>query len=158
MRNTLKAFYMTYTKITYSLGIVGLTPFIIGVALSLHQYEIYGVSGVAIFTTYSLAILCFLAGSLWGQVLKIPFSSNNQKILIATNILVVIGWAASLTSAKFLVAGIIVLGLTFAGIAFLEVKLFKHSAVLQDGAYARLRFILTNLVLAAHAAMVIIHV
>ena len=149
--------YMTYTKITYSLGIAGLIPFIIGGALSLFQYEISGVSGVVIFTTYSLAILCFLAGSLWGQVLKVPFSSNNQKVLIATNLLVVIGWAASLTSAKFLVPGIIVLGLTFAGIAFLEVKLFKHSAVLQDGAYARLRFVLTNLVLAAHAGMVIIH-
>ena len=76
---------------------------------------------------------------------------------MATNLLVVIGWAASLASARFLVPGIIVLGLTFAGIAFLEVKLFKHSAVRQDGAYARLRFVLTNLVLAAHAGMVIIH-
>ena len=157
MRGATEAIYMTYTKITYSLGIVGLTPFIIGVALSLFQYEISGVSGVVIFTTYSLAILCFLAGSLWGQVLQVPFSSNNRKILMATNLLVVIGWAASLASARFLVPGIIVLGLTFAGIAFLEVKLFKHSAVHQDGAYARLRFALTNLVLAAHAGMVIIH-
>ena len=148
---------MTYTKITYSLGIVGLTPFIIGIMLSMLQYEISGISGVVIFTTYSLAILCFLSGSLWGQVLKVPFSSNNQKILIATNLLVVIGWAASLASARFLVPGRIVLGLTFAGIAFLEVKLFKHSAVRQDGAYARLRFVLTNLVLAAHAGMVIIY-
>ena len=149
---------MPYTKITYSLGTIGLAPFILGVIFSLFQYERFGLSGVVIFTTYSLAILCFLAGSLWGQVLKGPFSTYNQKILVATNILVVIGWAACLASPNFLVPSIVVLGLMFAGIAFLEVKLFRHSTARQDGSYARLRFFLTNLVLAAHAGMVVIHV
>ena len=149
---------MSYSNITYILGIAGLTPFILGVILSILDYELSGVPGVAIFTTYSLAILCFLAGSLWGQVLKVPVSSNNQKILIATNVLVVIGWVAYLASEEFFITSIIVLGFTFAGIVFLEVKLFKNSTASQDGTYARLRFVLTNLVLAAHAGMIIIHV
>ena len=149
---------MSYSNTTYILGIAGLTPFILGVILSILEYEVSGVPGVTIFTTYSLAILCFLAGSLWGQVLKVPVSSNNQKILIATNVLVVIGWVAYLASEEFFITSIIVLGFTFAGIVFLEVKLFKNSTASQDGTYARLRFVLTNLVLAAHAGMVIIHV
>jgi len=149
---------MSYSKITYSLGIMGLTPFFIGLLLSLIQYELSGISGVVIFITYSLAILCFLAGSLWGQVLKGSFSPFDQKILIATNILVVIGWVAFLVSTKFLISSIIVLALMFAGIAFLELKLVRHSTAYKDGSYARLRFFLTNLVLAAHAGMVLIHV
>ena len=78
--------------------------------------------------------------------------------MIATNVLVVVGWVAYLASEEFFITSIIVLGFTFAGIVFLEVKLFKNSTASQDGTYARLRFVLTNLVLAAHAGMVIIHV
>ena len=122
------------------------------------QHDIIGISGEAIFTTYSLAILCFLAGAIWGQVLKVPFSQAHQRNLIITNILVVIGWTAFLTSQKFYVLSVTVLTLGFAGVFFLEFYLFKLSTTRQDRQYARLRVVLTSVVIAAHSGMLVIHV
>ena len=149
---------MSFTKVTYGLGSLGLIPFIAGLILSAGQNDILGISGEAIFITYSLAILCFLAGAVWGQVLKVQFSHAHQRILIITNILVVIGCAASLTSQKFYVLSVIVLTLGFTGVFFLEFNLFKLSTTRQDRQYARLRVILTGLVIAVHSGMLVIHV
>ena len=149
---------MSYTKVTYGLGSLGLVPFIAGLILSAMQHDIIGISGEAIFTTYSLAILCFLAGAIWGQVLKVPFSQAHQRNLIITNILVVIGWTAFLTSQKFYVLSVTVLTLGFAGVFFLEFYLFKLSTTRQDRQYARLRVVLTSVVIAAHSGMLVIHV
>ena len=149
---------MSYTKVTYGLGSLGLLPFIAGLILSATQHDIIGISGEVIFITYSLAILCFLAGAVWGQVLKVPFSHAHQRILIITNILVVIGCAASLTSQKFYVLSVIVLTLGFTGVFFLEFNLFKLSTTRLDRQYARLRVILTGLVIAVHSGMLVIHV
>ena len=149
---------MSYTKVTYGLGSLGLLPFIAGLILSATQHDIIGISGEAIFITYSLAILCFLAGAVWGQVLKVPFSHAHQRILIITNLLVVIGWTAFLTSQKFYVLSITVLNLGFAGVFFLEFNLFKLSTTRQDRQYARLRVILTGFVIAVHSGMLVLHV
>ena len=149
---------MSYTKVTYGLGSLGLIPFVAGLILSARQHDIIGISGEAIFTTYSLAILCFLAGAIWGQVLKVPFSQAHQRNLIITNILVVIGWTAFLTSQKFYVLSVTVLTLGFAGVFFLEFYLFKLSTTRQDRQYARLRVVLTSVVIAAHSGMLVIHV
>ena len=74
-----------------------------------------------------------------------------------TNILVVIGWAAFLTSQKFYVVSVTVLTLGFAGVFLLEFNLFKLSTTRQDRRYGRLRVILTGLVIAAHSGMLVIH-
>tara|TARA_Y100001970_G_scaffold191819_1_gene233158 strand:- start:4137 stop:4586 length:450 start_codon:yes stop_codon:yes gene_type:complete len=149
---------MSYTKVTYGLGSLGLIPFVAGLILSARQHDIIDISGESIFITYSLAILCFLAGVVWGQVLKVPSSHAHQRILIITNILVVIGWAAVLTSQKFYVLSVTVLTLGFVGVFFLEFTLFKLSTTRQDRQYARLRVILTGLVIAVHSGMLVIHV
>ena len=148
---------MSYTKVTYGLGSLGLLPFIAGLVLSARQHDIIGISGEAIFFTYSMAILCFLAGAVWGQVSKVPFSHAHQRILIISNILVVIGWTAFLTSQKFYVVSVTVLTLGFAGVFLLEFNLFKLSTTRQDRQYGRLRVILTGLVIAAHSGMLVIH-
>ena len=149
---------MSYTKVLTHLGFLGLFPFFAGLVLSAMQYDIYGISGVTIFTTYSLAILCFLAGAVWGQILKVEASPTYQMNLIMTNVLVVIGWFAFFTSQTLYVFGIIVSAVAYVGILFLEFNLFKVSTTRQNDQYCRLRIILTSIVVAAHAGMVVIHV
>ena len=149
---------MGYMKTIHCLGFLGLLPFLCGLMLSATQYEIYGISGETVFATYSLAILCFLAGAVWGQILKIEASHAYQKNLIMTNVLVVIGWIAFLTSQTLYVIGTIVLSIVFVGIFFLELNLFRVFTTRQNGQYARLRIILTCIVVAAHGGMVAIHV
>ena len=148
---------MTYNKVFNSLGALGFIPFGIGIVLTLIEADFLGINGIDIFTSYSLAILCFLSGSLWGQILKDEFFARNKKALVMTNVLVVAGWSASLASEKFSIISLIVLGLAFCGILLLEISLFRQSVVSLNRNYARLRFTLTALVLSGHVGMVVIH-
>ena len=148
---------MTYNKVFNSLGALGFIPFGIGIVLTLIEADFLGINGVDVFTSYSLAILCFLSGSLWGQILKDEFFARNKKALVMTNVLVVAGWSASLASEKFSIISLIVLGLAFCGILLLEISLFRQSVVSLNRDYARLRFTLTALVLSGHVGMVVIH-
>ena len=125
--------------------------------MTLIEADFLGINGVDVFTSYSLAILCFLSGSLWGQILKDEFFARNKKALVMTNVLVVAGWSASLASEKFSIISLIVLGLAFCGILLLEIFLFRQSVVSLNREYARLRFTLTALVLSGHVGMVVIH-
>ena len=148
---------MTYNKVFNSLGALGFIPFGIGIVLTLIEADFLGINGIDIFTSYSLAILCFLSGSLWGQILKDEFFDRNKRALVMTNVLVVAGWSASLASEKFSIISLIVLGLAFCGILLLEISLFRQSVVSLNRDYARLRFTLTALVLSGHVGMVVIH-
>ena len=148
---------MTYNKVFNSLGALGFIPFGIGIVLTLIEADFLGINGIDIFTSYSLAILCFLSGSLWGQILKDEFFDRNKRALVMTNVLVVAGWSASLASEKFSIISLIVLGLAFCGILLLEIFLFRQSVVSLNRDYARLRFALTALVLSGHVGMVVIH-
>ena len=148
---------MTYNSVFNSLGALGLVPFGLGIVLTLIEADFLGISGVDIFTSYSLAILCFLSGSLWGQILKDDFFAHNKIALVMTNVLVVAGWIASLAAEKFSIISLIALGLAFCGILLLEIFLFRQSVVSLNRAYARLRFTLTALVLSGHVGMVVIH-
>ena len=148
---------MTYNSVFNSLGALGSLPFGLGIVLTLIEADFLGISGVDIFTSYSLAILCFLSGSLWGQILKDDFFARNKIALVMTNVLVVAGWIASLAAEKFSIISLISLGLAFCGILLLEIFLFRQSAVSLNRDYARLRFTLTALVLSGHVGMVVIH-
>ena len=148
---------MTYNKVFNSLGALGFIPFGIGIVLTLIEADFLGINGIDIFTSYSLAILCFLSGSLWGQILKDEFFARNKIALVMTNVLVVAGWSASLASENFSIVSLIALGLAFCGILLLEIFLFRQSVVSLSRDYARLRFTLTALVLSGHVGMVVIH-
>ena len=148
---------MTYNSVFNSLGALGLVPFGFGIVLILIEADFLGINGVDIFTSYSLAILCFLSGSLWGQILKDEFFARNKIALVMTNVLVVAGWSASLASENFSIVSLIALGLAFCGILLLEIFLFRQSVVSLSRDYARLRFTLTALVLSGHVGMVVIH-
>ena len=148
---------MTYNNVFNSLGVLGLLPFGFGIVLTLIEADFFGINGVDIFTSYSLAILCFLSGSLWGQILKDEFFDRNKRALVMTNVLVIAGWSASLVSEEFSIISLIVLGIAFCGVFLMEIFLIRQSAMSLNRDYARLRFTLTTLVLSGHVGMVVIH-
>ena len=148
---------MTYNRVFNTLGVLGLLPFGFGIVLTLLEMDFFGINGVDIFTSYSLAILCFLSGSLWGQILKGEFFDRNKRALVMTNVLVVAGWSASLASEEFSIISLIVLGIAFCGVFLMEIFLIRQSAMSLNRDYARLRFTLTALVLSGHVGMVVIH-
>ena len=148
---------MTYNRVFNTLGALGLLPFGFGIVLTLLETDFFGINGFDIFTSYSLAILCFLSGSLWGQILKGEFFDRNKRALVMTNVLVVAGWSASLASEEFSIISLIVLGIAFCGVFLMEIFLIRQSAMSLNRDYARLRFTLTALVLSGHVGMVVIH-
>ena len=148
---------MTYNRVFNTLGVLGLLPFGFGIVLTLLEMDFFGINGFDIFTSYSLAILCFLSGSLWGQILKGEFFDRNKRALVMTNVLVVAGWSASLASEEFSIISLIVLGIAFCGVFLMEIFLIRQSAMSLNRDYARLRFTLTALVLSGHVGMVVIH-
>ena len=148
---------MTYNRVFNTLGVLGLLPFGFGIVLTLLETDFFGINGFDIFTNYSLAILCFLSGSLWGQILKGEFFDRNKRALVMTNVLVVAGWSASLASEEFSIISLIVLGIAFCGVFLMEIFLIRQSAMSLNRDYARLRFTLTALVLSGHVGMVVIH-
>lgn len=96
-------------RLTQSLGYAGLLPFA-GFALGLWLLEGY-VHALSMqgFLVYSLAILCFLAGSLWGSA---PQHAERARIprLLVSNGVVIFAVLAFLTAQPLIAAMLLMLG------------------------------------------------
>ena len=105
-----------------------------------------------IFVGYSVVILAFLSGSLWGKVLDQADSIPSKVILVTSNLIALLGWASiglsnySLVIATLGLGYILILSLEyrFAGLLFGDIS---HT-------YFKLRFKLTSIVLLTHGLMV----
>jgi hypothetical protein len=73
-----------------ALGYAGLIPFL-AAALALWWLE-GALSGLAqrVFLVYSLAILCFLGGTLWGSAAAVPAPQQAARVLLS-NFVVIVG-------------------------------------------------------------------
>lgn len=74
----------------------GLTPFVIGLGLHFWGTVFFGFTGPEIFTTYSVVILSFLCGILWGRSLHAD--ENKLLYLIFSNVFALCAWAALLNN------------------------------------------------------------
>lgn len=136
--------------ITQGLGFAGLLPFyatVLGFAYLTDYPQSLSVQG---FITYSLAILCFLSGALWGQASQI---SGREQILrrVISNGLVIFAVAAVLTAQAMLAGVLLMLG--YLGLLWYERRLGDT-----EQWYGRLRFQLTAGVVIAHLLYVWLHV
>ncbi|MCB5357845.1 DUF3429 domain-containing protein [Vibrio lentus] len=87
----------TQTRNTMAkLGYMGLIPFLFGLLLSLTDSQFFGLSGETLFITYSVVILSFLSGILWGNGIENFESQSSNKALILSNVIVLVAWLAVL--------------------------------------------------------------
>ncbi|ARP38780.1 DUF3429 domain-containing protein [Vibrio syngnathi] len=87
----------TQTRNTMAkLGYMGLIPFLFGLLLSLTDSQFLGLSGETLFITYSVVILSFLSGILWGNGIENFESQSSNKALILSNVIVLAAWLAVL--------------------------------------------------------------
>ncbi len=103
----------TQTRNTMAkLGYMGLIPFLFGLLLSLTDSQLLGLSGETLFITYSVVILSFLSGILWGNGIENFESQTSNKALILSNVIVLIAWLAMLLGEQkeFLTTLILILG------------------------------------------------
>ncbi|MBT9242961.1 DUF3429 domain-containing protein [Vibrio splendidus] len=94
------------------LGYMGLIPFLFGLLLSLTDSQFFSLSGETLFITYSVVILSFLSGILWGNGIENFESQSSNKALILSNVIVLAAWLAVLLGEQqeFLTTLILILG------------------------------------------------
>ncbi|MCK8076700.1 DUF3429 domain-containing protein [Vibrio sp. 1CM2L] len=103
----------TQTRNTMAkLGYMGLIPFLFGLLLSLTDSQVFSLSGETLFITYSVAILSFLSGILWGNGIENFESQSSKKALILSNVIVLAAWLAVLLGEQqeFLTTLILIIG------------------------------------------------
>ncbi|MEZ8157987.1 DUF3429 domain-containing protein [Vibrio splendidus] len=103
----------TQTRNTMAkLGYMGLIPFLFGLLLSLTDSQFFSLSGETFFITYSVVILSFLSGILWGNGIENFESQSSNKALILSNVIVLAAWLAVLLGEQqeFLTILILILG------------------------------------------------
>ncbi len=94
------------------LGYMGLIPFLFGLLLSFTDSQLFSLSGETFFITYSVVILSFLSGILWGNGIENFENQSSNKALILSNVIVLAAWLAALLGEQqeFLTTLILLLG------------------------------------------------
>ncbi|CDU11547.1 DUF3429 domain-containing protein [Vibrio coralliirubri] len=103
----------TQTRNTMAkLGYMGLIPFLFGLLLALTDSQLFSLSGETLFITYSVVILSFLSGILWGNGIENFESQSSNKALILSNVIVLAAWLAVLLGEpqEFLTTLILIIG------------------------------------------------
>lgn len=129
-----------------SLGFGGLLPFfafVLGIWLLRDYPRALSQQG---FIIYSLAILCFLAGSLWGTAMQRQGADKLLRLVISNGI--VIFAAFSVLTAQAVIAA------TLLALGYLATLWYERGSGSRSGWYASLRLQLTLLVVALHIAYI----
>ena len=91
------------------LGILGLVPFFAAALGVMFLDELLHAVSQRAFLVYSLAILCFLAGTLWGEVLGSRSAGAAASVLVSNGV-VLFAVLATLTAQPLVAALLLMLG------------------------------------------------
>lgn len=144
---------MPVNKIATLLGCMGLLPFMAALLAGVGGISILSLSPQWVFASYSAVILSFLAGGLWGRLLSADFDFGSGVLMVASNLLALIGWMSLFGSASQFKSSIGFLGLGYLVVLaceFIATERLYHHVYL---GYLRLRWGLTIAVVAMHFFM-----
>lgn len=131
------------------LAYLGLTPFLLGLAMEALQISFVGVDGRFWFTAYSSVILSFLCGIWWGGALNRPGHRFRAWLMLLSNLVSLVGWLALLLYRT--PVALPVLALCFLFVVRVEAQLKPNIAQLT--AYFKTRSRVSYLVIACHVLM-----
>lgn len=142
---------MQTTPIIKTLTYMGALPFYLALLLYLTDQIFLGVESVNWFLSYGLVILSFMAGTLWGQVIRSDDkgSCTTMAIVVISNFITLVAWVIFLLAQ--LSTAIVLITLGFIALYVAEVFLLKSNK--QPSYYLSLRLKVTSLVVLAHAIM-----
>ena len=133
-------------KLIYTLGFLGLIPFIVSSLAELMQVEsLFGIQPLKLLITYGAIILTFLGGVLWGRALHRAESEPTSALLVLSNAFAILAWLTLLLDSSAWSLGLQMAG--FATLLFFEQKLARSSAMTSYMGYYRIRLILTSAVI-----------
>mgnify|MGYP003115237778 FL=1 len=133
-------------KLIYTLGFLGLIPFIVSSLAELMQVtSLFGFQPLDLLITYGAIILTFLGGVLWGRALHRAESEPTNALLVLSNAFAILAWLTLLLDSSAWSLGLQMAG--FATLLFFEQKLARSSAMTSYMGYYRIRLILTSAVI-----------
>jgi hypothetical protein len=138
---------MTSPRIMTLLGLAGLLPFL---AASVGVWifdDLLHALAQRTFLLYSAAILCFLAGTLWGETLPDPGAGQGATILVSNGV-VLFAVLALLTAQPVLAAALLLLG-------HLSQLWYERQSLQRPAWYVRLRTLLTSVAGLTHLLFIL---
>ena len=140
---------MVHSRVINSLGYAGLLPFLGAVWAAYAELSFGAWSAAHLFLSYSVIILSFLAGALWGKAKELEEFNVGRPLLIGSNAFALMAWLAVLLGRDYLSAGLVV---SMTGFFFIYLVEHKTQGLLQGmgSAYLKLRLTLTSIVCLAH--------
>ena len=136
--------------ITRGLGFAGLIPFylfVTGLALLQDYPRALSTQG---FIIYSLAILCFLSGAVWGYARRLPSEQQALHLLVSNG--VVIFAVVSLLTAQVVLAALLLM------LGYIALLWYERRTGEVGNWYSAMRAQLTLGVILAHLLFVSVHV
>ena len=145
---------MIHSRVINYLGYAGLLPFFAAVWAAYAELSFGAWTASHLFLSYSVIILSFLAGVLWGKAKELEESNVSRLLLIGSNVFALTAWLAVLLGRDYLSAG-----LTVSMTGFILVYLVEHKTqgLLpqgMDSAYLKFRLTLTSVVCLAHLLII----
>jgi len=145
-------------RMAYGLGYLGLLPFLIS-ALVLGNAAVFGLGSQSaslagfyalyVFVSYSVVILSFVSGTLWGRINPMGVDKLSSSMLLFSNIVCLSAWFSLLlthVSQVMTLLALILLAIGYGSILFVERFVGRDEL-----SYWRLRRNLTIAVISLHA-------
>ena len=140
---------MNHSRVINLLGYAGLLPFLAAVWADYVKLSFGKWSASYLFLTYSVIILSFLAGALWGKAKELEESNLSRLLLIGSNVFALTAWLAVLLGKDYLTVG---LAVSMTGFILIYLVEHRTQGLLQGMAstYLKFRLTLTSVVCLAH--------
>lgn len=139
-------------RVYWLLPLLGLLPFIGALTAELFSLKVFATDMKTAFFYYSIVIICFLSGALWGQITVAKSPKQGALVLVFSNIIAVIAWLVLLVFGG--VFALVFLAIAYIGIYMVE-TIYLSDVVLPEH-YRFMRLCLTVLVVGLHGLAIMI--
>ncbi|KJY86581.1 hypothetical protein TW84_19530 [Vibrio neptunius] len=142
-------------SIMFKLGYLGLVPFALSLICIVTGARLFGLTGEEMFISYSVVILSFLSGVLWGNGIDHSVDKISRNALLLSNLFAVMTWGVLLLSRQNVALALVLLGFGYFLVWFSERAVRIAEKERKPVGYKILRARLTTSVIVMHCIALI---
>lgn len=139
-------------RMYWVLPLLGLLPFIGALMAELFSIKVFATDMKTVFFYYSIVIVCFLSGALWGQTTVAKSAKQGVLVLVFSNVIAVMAWLVLLVFGG--IFALVLLAIAYIVIYMVE-TIYLSDVVLPER-YRFMRLCLTVLVIGLHGLAIMI--
>lgn len=142
-------------SIMLRLGYFGLVPFALSLLCMITGVSVKGLSGEEMFISYSVVILSFLSGVIWGNGIDHSIRKISRNALLLSNLFAVMTWAVLMLSKENTTLALLMLAMGYGLVWFSERAIRVAEKENHPHGYKALRARLTSGVVIMHCIALI---